>query len=99
MPVHFYMEVGIWLGPNDPAYVVVRAGRNDRLAVKMTVMFGSIWCVYLFTVFSLLPKVNASWQGPLLYISNCIQLVALPALMVGNAVIARWTEISARLRP
>ncbi|MBB2197466.1 hypothetical protein HLH44_08340 [Gluconacetobacter sp. 1c LMG 22058] len=65
---------------------------NDRLAVKMTVMFGSIWCVYMFTVFSLLPLVNASWQGPLLYISNCIQLVALPALMVGNAVIARGTD-------
>ncbi|WP_246375549.1 hypothetical protein [Gluconacetobacter takamatsuzukensis] len=58
----------------------------------MTVMFGSIWCVYMFTVFSLLPLVNASWQGPLLYISNCIQLVALPALMVGNAVIARGTD-------
>lgn len=65
---------------------------NDRLAVKMTVMFGSIWCVYMFTVFSLLPLINASWQAPLLYISNCIQLVALPALMVGNAVIARGTD-------
>ncbi|GAA4480504.1 hypothetical protein GCM10023157_18300 [Gluconacetobacter asukensis] len=65
---------------------------NDRLAVKMTVMFGSIWCVYMFTVFSLLPVLHASWQGPLLYISNCIQLVALPALMVGNAVIARGTD-------
>jgi hypothetical protein len=27
------------------------------------------------------------WQNTLLYISNCIQLVALPALMVGSALL------------
>ncbi len=27
------------------------------------------------------------WQETLLYISNCIQLVALPALMVGSALL------------
>ncbi|MFT8676423.1 MAG: hypothetical protein ABF535_06770 [Acetobacter sp.] len=62
---------------------------NDSVAVKMTVIFGSIWCVYAFLLFSLTPLVVPKWQDTLLYISNCIQLVALPALMVGSAVLNR----------
>lgn len=65
---------------------------NDHLAVKMTVIFGSIWCVYAFFLFSLIPVVAPAWQEPLLYISNCIQLVALPALMVGNAILTRGSD-------
>lgn len=65
---------------------------NDRLAVRMTIIFGSIWCVYAFFLFSLIPILKPDWQGPLLYISNCIQLVALPALMVGSAILARGSD-------
>ncbi|ANA13162.1 MULTISPECIES: hypothetical protein [Acetobacter] len=65
---------------------------NENVAVKMTVMFGSIWCVYVFFLFSLVPAVVPQWQNTLLYISNCIQLVALPALMVGNAVLSRGAD-------
>ena len=65
---------------------------NDRIAVRMTIIFGSIWCVYAFLVFSLIPLAAPAWQNTLLYISNCIQLVALPALMVGNAVLSRGTD-------
>ena len=65
---------------------------NDQLAVRMTVIFGSIWCVYAFFVFSLIPVVKPDWQGPLLYVSNSIQLVALPALMVGNAILTRGSD-------
>lgn len=46
-------------------------------------------CVFLF---SLVPAVVPQWQNTLLYISNCIQLVALPALMVGNAVLSRGAD-------
>jgi hypothetical protein len=60
---------------------------NDTVAVRMTWMFGSIWCVYAFLVFSLVPALVPQWQNTLLYISNCIQLVALPALMVGSALL------------
>jgi hypothetical protein len=62
----------------------------------MTVGFGSIWCVYAFTLFSLIPAVAPSTQVMLLYISNCIQLVALPAIMVGNAILARGADQRAR---
>ena len=65
---------------------------NENVAVKMTIMFGSIWCVYVFFLFSLVPAVVPQWQNTLLYISNCIQLVALPALMVGNAVLSRGAD-------
>ena len=65
---------------------------NDHVAVRMTVIFGSIWCVYAFLVFSLIPLAAPAWQNTLLYVSNCIQLVALPALMVGNAVLSRGTD-------
>ncbi|GBQ84178.1 hypothetical protein AA14337_2783 [Acetobacter malorum DSM 14337] len=65
---------------------------NESIAVKMTMLFGSIWCVYVFFVFSLIPVLMPQWQNTLLYISNCIQLVALPALMVGNAVLSRGAD-------
>nr|WP_239019322.1 hypothetical protein [Novacetimonas pomaceti] len=58
----------------------------------MTFLFGSIWCVYAFFVFSLIPLAAPAWQNTLLYISNCIQLVALPALMVGNAVLSQASD-------
>lgn len=65
---------------------------NESIAVRMTVLFGSIWCVYVFLLFSLIPLLAPQWQNTLLYISNCIQLVALPALMVGSAVLSRGTD-------
>ncbi|GAB6968109.1 hypothetical protein JCM25156A_21460 [Komagataeibacter kakiaceti JCM 25156] len=65
---------------------------NDHIAVRMTIIFGSIWCVYAFLVFSLIPLAAPAWQNTLLYISNCIQLVALPALMVGNAVLSQGSD-------
>ncbi|WP_242011566.1 hypothetical protein [Acetobacter fallax] len=58
----------------------------------MTVIFGSIWCVYAFLLFSLIPVLEPTWQGPLLYVSNSIQLVALPALMVGSAILTRGSD-------
>jgi len=69
---------------------------NDTIALKMTIAFGSIWCVYAFTVFSLVPLLAPSVEDKLLYISNCIQLIALPALMVGSAILARSSDQRAR---
>ncbi|GBQ87287.1 hypothetical protein AA13595_2124 [Gluconacetobacter johannae DSM 13595] len=65
---------------------------NDRVAIRLTVIFGSIWCVYAFLFFSLLPVAAPAWQNTLLYVSNCIQLVALPALMVGSAILSRSSD-------
>jgi hypothetical protein len=72
------------------------AKSNDTIALKMTIAFGSIWCVYAFTVFSLVPLLAPSVENTLLYVSNCIQLIALPALMVGSAILARSSDQRAR---
>lgn len=69
---------------------------NDTIALRMTIAFGSIWCVYAFAVFSLVPLLAPSVENALLYISNCIQLIALPALMVGSAILARSSDQRAR---
>jgi hypothetical protein len=69
---------------------------NDTVALNMTIAFGSIWCVYAFTVFSLIPLLAPGAQDTLLYVSNCIQLIALPALMVGSAILARSSDQRAR---
>ena len=78
--------------PKSPTKPTLLHKVNDHVAVRMTIIFGSIWCVYAFLVFSLIPLAAPAWQNTLLYISNCIQLVALPALMVGNAVLSRGTD-------
>ncbi|MBE7731150.1 hypothetical protein [Komagataeibacter sp. FXV3] len=78
--------------PKSPTKPTLLRKVNDHVAVRMTIIFGSIWCVYAFLVFSLIPLAAPAWQNTLLYISNCIQLVALPALMVGNAVLSRGTD-------
>lgn len=78
--------------PKSPTNISLLHKVNDHVAVRMTIIFGSIWCVYAFLVFSLIPLAAPAWQNTLLYVSNCIQLVALPALMVGNAVLSRGTD-------
>lgn len=65
---------------------------NEGIALRMTIVFGSMGCVYAFLVFSLVPFLLPRTQNTLLYISNCIQLVALPAIMVGSALLARSSE-------
>lgn len=76
----------------EPELKTALARVNESVAVKMTMLFSSIWCVYAFFVFSLVPVLMPAWQNTLLYVSNCIQLVALPALMVGNAVLSRGSD-------
>ena len=75
----------------DSARVLIYRS-NESIALRMTIAFGSIWCVYAFTIFSLVPLLLPKAQNTLLYVSNCIQLVALPALMVGSALLARSSE-------
>ena len=89
LATHRYKQV-FMPNPSDKSSLIRQV--NDRIAVRMTFIFGSIWCVYAFLVFSLIPLAAPAWQNTLLYISNCIQLVALPALMVGNAVLSQGSD-------
>jgi hypothetical protein len=52
----------------------------------------TMWCVYGFTALSLMPVLEPKWQTTLLYVSNCIQLVALPIIMVGNSLLGEAAD-------
>ena len=56
-----------------------------------------MWCVYAFTVLSLFPIVVPASTGAIQYISSgVLQLVLLPALMVGSAILNEGAEDRAR---
>ncbi|MCX4093389.1 hypothetical protein [Nocardia sp. alder85J] len=58
---------------------------NDRLAVAGTKAFGTMWACYGLAVFGLAPLIDPGRQATYLYLSNLVQLIAVPMLMVGSA--------------
>jgi hypothetical protein len=65
---------------------------NDWLAEKITIIFSTMWCFYVFVIYGLTPLVWPQYMDKILYWSNFIQLIALPALAVGGVVLARRQE-------
>jgi len=79
---------------------------NKAIAVKITVAFGSMWALYLLIAWML---GWIAWQqsgvgliikdpypfGFVLFLSNLIQLWALPAILVGQNVLASHADIRA----
>lgn len=65
---------------------------NDWLAEKITIAFSTMWAFYLFIVYGLTPLKWPQYMGKILYWSNFIQLIALPALAVGAVVLAKKQE-------
>lgn len=65
---------------------------NEHIAVWATRKFGTMWTVYLFALYGLIPLVWASLTNVVLYWSNWVQLFSVPLVMVGSAVIGRVTE-------
>jgi hypothetical protein len=67
---------------------------NERVAVRSTIIFGSIWMFYLFFLYGFLPLLPqlAHYQDKFLYWGSWVQLWALPLLMVGGIVLNRSTE-------
>jgi hypothetical protein len=65
---------------------------NEIIAEKATDWFGTMWCTYIFIVYGLLPLLIPAYIEKLLYWSNCVQLVALPLLMVGQNIKGRSAE-------
>jgi uncharacterized membrane protein len=69
---------------------------NETVALSITLGMGTVWCVYLFFILSILPLVIPSWTTVVMYISTTIiQLVALPAIMVGQQLLGRNSELRA----
>lgn len=69
---------------------------NERLAVRITALLGTMWCAYAFVVLCVLPLMFPAQEGTILYLSNCFQLVFLPLLMVGQNVLGRKGELRAQ---
>ena len=67
-------------------------GLNDWVAVRGTLVFGSMWMTYLFFVYGLAPLVFPGHMDKMLYWSNTVQLWSLPLLMVGTNLLGRISE-------
>lgn len=73
-------------------------GFNQRLAIAITKAVGTMPCVYLFLLLAILgfPGLHATIQAYVQWFSQtCLQLVFLPVLSVGQAVLSRHAELMA----
>ncbi|WAL67159.1 hypothetical protein ORV05_05045 [Amycolatopsis cynarae] len=71
---------------------------NDRIAMWLTKVFGTMWMTYAFAVYGTLGAIFTDAQPVLLYWSNWVQLWSLPLLLVGTTVINRAAEQRAEQR-
>lgn len=64
---------------------------NDKIALWLTVRFGSMWLFYAFVLCGCLPLLANfhSHQDVFLYWSNFIQLISLPLIMVGTNLLSK----------
>ena len=65
---------------------------NEWVAVRATLIFGSMWITYLFFLYGFLPVIFPANMDKFLYWSNTVQLWSLPLLMVGQNVLSRASE-------
>ena len=70
---------------------------NEWLAVKVTRSMATMWCAYVFLVWSLIPLVWPEAESIVFYVSGgIIQLVALSLIMVGQNVLGQATATQAK---
>lgn len=69
---------------------------NDWIALRSTLVLGTMWCAYAFVALCIAPAVWPAQQNNILYLSNCFQLIFLPLLMVGQNLMGRAAEIRAQ---
>jgi len=65
---------------------------NDVLAMRITMVVGSIWAFYAFVIFGLTPVLWPEYETQILYWSNFLQLIFLPIITVGTAIMNRDSE-------
>jgi hypothetical protein len=65
---------------------------NDVLALRITMVVGSIWAFYAFVIFGLTPLLWPESEEQILYWSNFLQLIFLPVITVGTALLTRDTR-------
>ncbi|WCK54591.1 hypothetical protein PP175_00490 [Aneurinibacillus sp. Ricciae_BoGa-3] len=69
---------------------------NEFVAKHATLALGTMWAFYVFLLYSLLPLVFPKQMDKLMYWSNVIQLVTLPLLAVGTALLGKKSEERAK---
>ena len=67
-------------------------GFNARVAVRGTLVFGSMWMTYMFFIYGFAPLLFPDKMDKLLYWSNTVQLWSLPLLLVGTNLLGRTSE-------
>lgn len=65
---------------------------NEWIALRATLLFGSMPTFYLFFLYGFLPVLFPAMMVTLLYWSNTVQLWSLPLIMVGTIVLGRKAE-------
>ena len=55
-------------------------------------LVGSIWAFYAFVIFGLTPILWPEFETEILYWSNFLQLIFLPVITVGTAILSRNSE-------
>jgi hypothetical protein len=81
---------------NKPQQEGIVGKINDVLAMRITMLVGSIWAFYAFVIFGLTPVLWPEYETQILYWSNFLQLVFLPVITVGTAIMNRDSERRAK---
>lgn len=71
---------------------------NQRVAVSLTILFGSVGMFYLLFFYGLLPvfPVFSRYQADFLYWGNWVQLWALAVILCGTNLLSKSTEERSR---
>lgn len=70
---------------------------NDKIAIFITNIVGTMWCAYAFSIMVMLPLYYPSALNIVQFISSAfLQLVLLPLIMVGQNVLSRSSEDRAK---
>ena len=105
---HPHMEARQAAGPPKVASAVAQVhgpgpmGRfNAKVGLKITVIVGTMWCAYLFTVLALVSAPSAFKTGDSIIIvawiaQTFLQLVLLPIIIVGQNVQAAAADARAQ---
>ncbi len=89
---HRYLPMVLRLSPRTVRHDLQAVdGFNAKVAIVLTKVVGTMWCFYVFNGIALISLPSAVQTGQLTIIinwvsSNWIQLILLPALMVGQNV-------------
>jgi hypothetical protein len=69
---------------------------NELLALNITKAVCTMWAFYVFVLYGLTPIIVPQYTDKILYWSNFFQLIFLPAITIGQAVLGKSAEKQAQ---